>query len=278
MTVRTADGPPVTLARIDLYPVKSWDGVAVGSADLLANGAPRWDRRWAVVEAAGRHAGRFVDGKREPRVHGLAASYTLDDEPTVTLSERGRADAAETFRLAAGDAGLGRFLSGYFGRPVAVRDDPAGGFPDDTAAPGPTVVSTATLRAVGEWFGLDLADVRRRFRTNLELDAPAPFWEDRLFAGPGGVVPFTVGDAGLAGVNPCARCVVPSRDPDTGAVFPGFAKRLADRRRASLPPWAEPARFDHHYRLAVNTRGGPGRVRVGDAVRVGGRCGGRGPA
>jgi uncharacterized protein len=56
-------------------------------------------------------------------------------------------------------------------------------------------------------------------------------------------------------VNPCARCAVPSRHPDTGKIEdPAFAKNFAERRRESLPGWARASRFDHFYRLAVNTR------------------------
>ena len=35
---------------------------------------------------------------------------------------------------------------------------------------------------------------------------------------------------------------------------PAFAKIFGKRRRKGLPPWAEKSRFDHFYRLTVNTR------------------------
>ena len=61
------------------------------------------------------------------------------------------------------------------------------------------------------------------------------------------------GAATLAGINPCQRCPVPPRDPDTGEILAGFQKRFSDRRRETLPAWAEASRFDHFYRFTVNT-------------------------
>ena len=76
----------------------------------------------------------------------------------------------------------------------------------------------------------------------------------------------------LEAVNPCARCAVPGRDSRTGLVENSeFAKVFAEKRRKSLPEWAEPARFDHFYRLAVNTRIPPSedgkKIAVGDVCR-----------
>ncbi len=149
------------------------------------------------------------------------------------------------------------------------------GFPDDLESPGPTVVSTATLRTVAGWFaGLNEDEVRRRFRANLEIDAEGndlpPFWEDRLCGPAGQATRFRVGDVVFSGTNPCQRCIVPTRDAATGDAWPRFAKAFAQAREVSLPAWAERSRFDHFYRLAVNTRlaGAGGRIRVGDAVEV----------
>jgi hypothetical protein len=64
---------------------------------------------------------------------------------------------------------------------------------------------------------------------------------------------------------------VPSRSATTGEPIPGFARTFAERRGQGLPPWAATSRFDHFYRLAVNTRpsgSGGGTIRVGDEVTV----------
>ena len=45
----------------------------------------------------------------------------------------------------------------------------------------------------------------------------------------------------------------PHGDPVTGQQYPEFTKTLMARREESIPAWAERSRFDHYYRLAVNT-------------------------
>jgi uncharacterized protein len=151
------------------------------------------------------------------------------------------------------------WFSAYFEQQIIVRYAREG-FPDDGLAPGPTIISTASLRAVCEWFPeLSLEEARLRFRATLEIEVaheklPA-FWEDRLFAeDERSVVRFRIGDVAFEGSNPCARCPVPSRDARTGTDITGFQRRFSDLRREHLPPWSPESRFDHYYRLATNTR------------------------
>jgi len=251
------------VARLRVYPFKSFDGADVDAAPFVPLGGLRLDRAFAVVD----ERDEFVNAKREPLVHHVRVSY----DPALT---------AATFTLPSGATfafgfdeqpdGLAAFLSGYFGRRVSVRRDHEGGFPDDPAAPGPTIVSGDTLAAVASWFdGMTIHDVRLRLRANIEVDGVPAFWEDRLFGPAGEAVPFRVGAVVLAGTNPCARCVVPSRDAISGEVYPAFSKRVAERRAATLPPWADRTRFDHYYRLCVNTRtiaAGDRSIHVGDRV------------
>jgi hypothetical protein len=125
---------------------------------------------------------------------------------------------------------------------------------------------------VATWFdGLAPGEVRRRFRANLEIDGVEPFWEDRLYSDEGGAVRFQVGDVVLDGTNPCQRCVVPTRSSETGERYDEFARIFESRRYETLPYWATRSRFDHFYRLAVNTRPVPGKegtIRVGDEVTI----------
>lgn len=80
------------------------------------------------------------------------------------------------------------------------------------------------------------------------------FWEDRLFAEAESLAPFRIGDILFEGINPCQRCVVPSRDPSTGEVFPHFQAIFMSKRKETLPSWSTPSRFNHFYRLSCNTR------------------------
>ncbi|WP_247000392.1 MOSC domain-containing protein [Halosolutus gelatinilyticus] len=267
-----------TLDRIRVHPVKALDATTVESTTIVETGALEWDRRYAIVESTERPRlgeaphGAYVNGKREERVHDLAAVYDLDRE-TITVSERG-VDEGHAFHLELDRDCLSSWLSDFFGYPVELVRNDEGGFPDDADASGPTIIGDGTIEAVASWYdGIDPSEMRRRLRPNLVVgDVPA-FWEDRLYDEPGRVVPFEIGPARLHGVNPCQRCVVPTRDPDTGEETEGFQETFVSRREETLPEWATDDRFDHYFRLMVNTRapdsswGTP--LSVGDAVTIG---------
>lgn len=252
-----------SLARIDIYPLKSGNSQSVASAKVLASGALELDRRFALVD----EDGLFIHGKRTPLFHALRTHYDpLAD--TLKLEHGGR---RQGFRLADDGRELEAWLSDYFGLAVRLIENPTAGLPDDTESPGPTVISTATLATVASWFdGLSLEEVRSRFRANLEIDGVEPFWEDRLYRKSGEVVEFRVGSVTFGGVNPCQRCIVPTRESHSGQVWHGFAKQFSQHRAQSLPDWAERSRFDHYYRLCVNTRlvGQPDQINVGDVIDV----------
>ncbi|MFB6154997.1 MAG: MOSC domain-containing protein [Haloferacaceae archaeon] len=252
-----------TLERLVRYPVKSLDPEEVDEARLADRGALAGDREFAVVDAPADAAhdpaaasvsgdGDYVNGKRTRAVHRLRSSVDRE-RGTLSLRVHGE-DETHTFDL--GDrTALNEWLSDYFGTPVSVRREAAGGYPDDRDSSGPTVVSAATLRETASWFsGVDAGEMRRRLRPNLVVGGVPAFWEDRLYADRGDVVRFTVGGVRFEGVSPCARCVVPSRDPDTGAETEGFRETFIEKRRETRPPWLASDRFDHDYRLMVNTR------------------------
>jgi len=256
------------LARILIHPVKSLPAVEVATATITASGALRHDREFALVDAQG----RFFNGKRHPAVHSLDAVLAFaGDAVMLTLRLAAGTVTAILGASSVDDARIEQALSAEWGETVRLVRRPDGGFPDDTESPGPTVVATASLAEVAGWYpGCGVHDMRRRFRATLEIDDAPPFWEDRLYGAPGVDGYFRVGDVRFTGVNPCLRCVVPTRDPASGEEMDGFQRTFVARRRATLPPWAHPGRFDVAYRLAVNTRvdaGQAGRtLRVGDAV------------
>jgi uncharacterized protein YcbX len=255
------------LARILIYPIKSLPAVELDSARVLANGALAGDRRWAIHD----DEGNFVNGKRTAQIHLLRAAFGPRLE-RLTLSTAEQ--SPREFCLPGEIPQLEAWLSAFFGLAVHLVENRSGGFPDDSEAPGPTLVSHASLAAVAGWFPAhgDTDEMRRRFRANLEVDGVEAFWEDRLFADSSSVVRFAIGDVEFFGVNPCQRCIVPTRNSLSGAVDLGFAKAFATRRGAGLPHWAQRERFNHFYRLAVNTRGvsaSEGRsIRVGDRVTL----------
>ena len=299
------------LSGIRLHPIKSLDPVAVAEARIGPGGGLEHDRAWALFSVDG----RWVNGKRTAAMHLIRATYA-PDLSSVTLAVPGdrRHIPARTFPFPGGAEDAAEWFSVYFEQQILVRHAPEG-FPDDNIANGPTIISTASLQLVSDWFpGLSVDLVRQRFRTTLEIDAEHPdadsegvgardtrarldstpatvsaahptsngaaastngrlpaFWEDRLYGvDERSVVRFRIGEVNFEGSNPCARCPVPARDPQTAADLVGFQKRFSDLRRETLPPWAPAARFDHFYRLAVNTRVAPTEtgklLRLGDGV------------
>ena len=71
----------------------------------------------------------------------------------------------------------------------------------------------------------------------------------------------------MIGVNPCQRCVVITRDSQTGAAYPNFQKTFINKRQETLPEWTERSRFNHFYRLAINTR--VPKTEVGKTISLG---------
>ena len=271
--------PPVSprLANIRLHPIKSLDPVHVKEARIGPGGGLELDRAWALYSVDG----QWVNGKRTAAIHLIRAAFA-PDLSSVTLSVPGDQHKipTTTFAFPADAVAASKWFSNFFEQPITVRHSPEG-FPDDTIANGPTIVSTASLQAVcGLFPGMTIDDARLRFRTTLEIDsdrsavAPAEvpaFWEDQLFSQEErDAVRFRIGEVNFEGSNPCARCPVPPRDPRTGEVIPGFQKIFSDYRRSHIPAWTPEARFDHYYRLATNTRvasAASGKIlRAGDSL------------
>lgn len=241
-----------SVSGLVVFPIKSFDGIAVDQVRLLRSGAIAGDRRFAVID----EEGRFVNAKRTAviqRIRAEFAGWSVEGRfATVTLS----GPEIETTRFS-GDgwqAEMGTFLTETLGSTVRIVEDVSTGFPDDLDSPGPTLVTTATLAAVSAWFGLTLEETARRFRTNVVISADEAFTEDRWLGPEGAVQIVRIGDVPLIAVNPCQRCVVPTRDSRTGDVLTGFQKAFAERRESSLPEGVVRKRFTHYYRLAINTR------------------------
>ena len=254
------------LVRIRIYPFKSLDGQDVAEAAVLRSGALAHDREYCFVD----EKGSFVNGKQAGEKIIRIRSVFDFGFGQVTLTDH---DGPATFFPHREHEPIEAWMSERVGTPVRLQHNADGGYPDDTDAAGPTIVSTASLETVATWFRLSLGETRRRFRANLEVAGVPAFWEDRLFGREGETGRFRIGDVLVEGVNPCQRCTVPGRDSESGMVSPSdFAKSFAEKRRESLPAWAEPSRFDHYYRFVVNTRipeSEAGKVlEVGDRVDI----------
>jgi len=254
------------LARILIYPIKSLDGVAVKQAKVMTGGALEHDREFAMLD----DRNRFVNGKRNLKVHQLRTKF---DESFSNVSIQ-VGEAEHVFHLHRERSQLETWLSEYFSLSVHLQQNSQQGFPDDTEAFGPTVISTQTIAQAASWFlGVGVEEMRSRLRANLEIEGVPAFWEERLFAADSNAsIWFKIGDVLLEGVNPCQRCVVLTRDSLTGEAYPDFQKTFTAKRKETLPEWVAASRFNHFYRVSVNTRIPPSEagniLQVGDEVQI----------
>jgi uncharacterized protein len=255
------------LSKIWIYPIKSLDGVEVEQAQILPGGALAHDREFAMVD----EQGKFVNGKRTEKIHGLRSRFDLAAR-TVTLRPEGQGQS-HAFHLDDDRPALQTWLSEYFGIPLTLQQNLHMGFPDDTIASGATLVSVESLKAIATWFpsmSLTLEEVRQRFRTNLEIANAPAFWEDHLMTATGELLPFQLGEVTFLGSHSCARCVVPTRNPWVGERDRQFQREFTTQRKAHLPEWARGDRFDHYYRFTLNTQVAPSEagktIHLHDAV------------
>ena len=164
---------PVTprLANIRLHPIKSLDPVFVNEARIGPNGGLELDRAWALYAADN----RWVNGKRTAAMHLIRSEFAPDlRSVTLSVPHDRRNIPTRTFAFPSDTDEAAEWFSVYFEQAVTVRYAREGQ-PDDGLAPGPTIVSTASLRAVCEWFpGLTVEEARRRFRATLEIDGAEP--------------------------------------------------------------------------------------------------------
>jgi uncharacterized protein len=255
-----------TVDRLEIFPIKSLDGCQVDQATITSGGALEFDRRWALVDAQG----NFINAKRFAKIHTIRSNFNLATL-RLDLSVSGMPD----FCGAINDPFLSDWFSKYFNQPIHIEENTVTGFPDDTDSPGPTIISTATLQEIASWYPhLSATEIRRRLRTNIEITGVPAFWEDRLFTS--NPQDFSIGNIPLQGINPCQRCIVPTRNATTGSVDAGFQKTFGERRAATLPSEVDRSRFNHFYRAAVNTRlpmismnGSISQsIRVGDNIKL----------
>jgi hypothetical protein len=261
------------IERIRRYPVKGFDAEEVESVEITDAGTVAGDRVYAMCDPAATADGddslrEFAyNGKQAAKIHELRTSF---DPGTETLTVRTPAGEERTFDLGSDRRAVGEWLSAYLGVEVTVHRAEPPAFVDRPSM-GPSVISTATIREVASWFD-DVTEegARRRLRANVEVGGVPAFWEDRFV---GADAPaFVAGDVRFEGAAACARCVVPSRDPDTGDPLPEFRRRFVEKREETFPEWADPDAFDHYYtlmliaRLPDASRGAT--LSVGDDVEV----------
>lgn len=254
------------LVRIQIYPIKSLDPLDLGAAEVVDGAGLRGDREFAFFESGD----KVLNAKRaRERLLSMRAIHGEAGKRVELCTSQG----SSHFDLAGDRKPAETFVSEWLGRPVELRQDGVRGFPDDPEASGPTVVGTGSIELVAQWFDWDADEVRRRFRSNLEIAGLRPFEEDLLFGAPGEPRRFRIGAVELLGTNPCARCVVPSLDSrGRASADTHFAREFASLRKRHAPAGSRIHRYDHYYRFAVNTRLAPEQgekeLRAGDELEL----------
>jgi uncharacterized protein YcbX len=242
-----------TVSRLWRWPVKSMGGEEVRALRLGRRGVGG-DRIHAVVHE---HKGEWkpLTAREAPRLLAWSAAYPFNLDAGLDPVNPPHAmvtspDGSRSWRW--GDPQLRSALEADLGRPVKLLRQPAG--VHDVA--GTLLLTTeATLRALGEELG-GAIDVRR-FRPNLHLDLDAPPWVEEGWTGAEAAFE---GGVRLRLLEPCDRCAIPTRHPDTQVKWPQLLRHLTAA---------------HGQNMGIRARViSGGRVAAGERVTVGTRTSG----
>jgi uncharacterized protein len=218
------------LSQINIYPVKSLDGYSLKSAIVEKRGL-QYDRRWLIVDENNvfmtqRTNGRMallkaeIEGdflkifeKKDPDNHtkipistegGIVNVEVWDDRVNATLVSKEADEFLSNFlekqcRLVKMTDAFDRRVDEDYntGEDIVSFAD---GYPF-------LIIGEASMRDLNEKMDIPLSI--RRFRANFIFSGGEPFIEDSFKN-------FKIGDVDFIGVKNCARCVLTTRDPDTG--------------------------------------------------------------
>ena len=218
------------LSQINIFPVKSLDGYSSEKAIVEKRGLQH-DRRWvisddnfmcmtqrthpkmALLKAVVEGDFLMIFEKQNPENYIKIGVDTEGSHRTVQVWD----DAVLASQTC---AEANEFLSDFLGKHCELykmnakndrRVDEAYNLGDDIVSFADgypfLIIGENSMRDLNERLGVPLSI--RRFRTNFVFSGGAPFVEDAFKN-------FKIGDVDFVGVKPCARCVLTTRDPDSG--------------------------------------------------------------
>ncbi len=232
------------LTQINIYPVKSLDGYSPTTATVEKRGL-QYDRRWLITdtdESNPEISGVFMT----QRTHGkMALLRATIDQNTLIITEKHNPENFiaipieqegddimvqiwnDTVRAVTTSQEADNWLSAFLGKPCRLvkMPDNSERRVDEDYNTGEDIVSFADgypFLIIGEASMTDLNThlakgsnpdspiSSRRFRANFIFSGGEPFQEDQF-------TDFKIGEVDFKGVKNCARCVLTTRDPDTGA-------------------------------------------------------------
>jgi uncharacterized protein len=255
------------VASIHIYPVKSLDGIAVSQAAILASGALEGDRSFAICD----EQGELVNSQRHNGAYFLRLSFNISNN-IVGLKIQGT-EQEIFFHIDRERARIQSWLTSYFGFPVKLVENLLTGFPDNPAAPGPTIISTETIAEIASWFPrVCVNEMRHHLRANIEIGDVPPFWEDQLFAANDEVVHLQIGQVTFEAINPSQHCIVSTPNSFREEVYPNFQEVFTAKRNKTIADSARRSPLSHLSQLNINTQvpdRSSGRIlQVGDEVKI----------
>lgn len=252
----------VTVTALATTPVKGMRLEAVDAIELGELGA-RGNRAFYLID----ERGSMVNAKRLGALHTIVPSYDLD-AGTLALRFPDGARVAGTVEY--GDVLQTRFLSSqraarelrgpwsaalssYFDQPLRVVAPEVGA--DRGRAGATSIISRASLRRLAEVAERDSVDARR-FRMLIEIEGVSAHEEDGWIGRR-----IRVGEATLRMHGNIGRCLVTSRDAETGEIDLPTLDLLRDYR-GELES-SEPLPFGIYGEVVAG-----GDVRLGDPVEL----------
>jgi uncharacterized protein YcbX len=220
------------VARLAIAPVKGMALVHPGEIVLGRDGVGN-DRRFYLVDPEGRLINNKTCGELlqiRPRVSEDASRLSLvfpsGDEVAGEVVPGAAVETSFYGRPVTGRFAEGPWseaISEHAGRPLRlVRTDVQGAGIDRVHVV--SVITHGSLRALARHAGVDTVD-GRRFRMTIELEGGDEHEEDEWIGGE-----LEVGDARIRVTGPVGRCVVTTRNPDTGVSDLDTLGALADYR------------------------------------------------
>lgn len=281
------------LSQINIYPVKSLDGYSPQSARVERQGL-QYDRRWMITDLEGRFMTQRTHGKMALLRATLEAGHLVISEKQKEANRIAIPinPAAPTFsevvvwndtvQAASTTPEANAWLSDFLGKKcrLVALPDASERRVDAAYNRGGDIVSFADgypflllgeasmrdlnnrLEEKGRPAAFDPANVAplsiRRFRANFIFSGGRPYQEDSI-------ADFRIGEVDFTGVKNCARCVLITRDPDTGeAGHEPLATLATYRQKGNKVLFGQNAVWNYQ------SWQGPGlpEVKVGDLLTV----------
>ncbi len=225
------------LTEINIFPVKSLDGYSPKSAIVEKQGL-QYDRRWMITDLDGLFMTQRTNGRMallKAVVENDILSIFEKENPENGIEMPVSSQIIETVTAEIWDDQVASvlvnreanaFLSDFLNKKCQLVTMPATTERriEATYNTGNDIVSYADgypFLIIGEASLTELNKKieerkttetplsMRRFRTNFVFSGGQPFEEDTF-------THFKIGDVDFIGLKPCARCVLTTRDPDTG--------------------------------------------------------------